>query len=195
MTEIEKYLLENVQYNGRTGVFKKRHSGFVITPREQKCYQNYHIVIESKREDIINEPAWRVAFLLVDNVFPHHLDTVKFKDGDPNNFKFNNLELIKYYEDDMSIVDFCFDNNLRYNTVLNIMRESKCVYRQGKTCKTKFYLKSDLMIKCKHLFTNETRNFVKKPKQKPNHKIDLHDLTRQFLSTHFITPTRWGMTL
>ena len=194
MNDIEKYLLENVQYSAKHGTFKKRHSGFVITPRDQKGYQNYNIVIENKKDNIlINEPAWRVAFLLTDNVFPNHFDTVKFKDGNTNNFEFNNLELIKYFEDDMSIVDFCFDHNLRYGTVLKIMRDSKCVYRQGKTCKSKYYLKSDLMAKCKHLFVKETRNFTKKPK--PNYKIDLHDLTRQFLSTHFITPTRWGMTL
>ena len=38
---------------------------------------------------------------------------MKFKDGNTNNFAFNNLELIKYFEDDMSIVDFKTSRKLK----------------------------------------------------------------------------------
>ena len=104
-----------------------------------------------------------------------------------------NLELIKYFDDESSIKDFCFDHNLKFITVVKLMKGSKYVERSGTTSKIRYYLKSDLIEKCKHLFNKESRVISKKEKQ--NYQLTLCDLTRKFLSTHFITPTRWGMTL
>jgi hypothetical protein len=139
--------------------------------------------------------AWKIAVFLAYGWYPEHTDAVEYLDGNPCNLSINNIKVIKAGEDEMTMIDFCDENDLRYPSVSALMRGEPFIRRIENGYSRAYFRKSLLEANCAKLMAKKQRDEEtrSKPKRPMGKRRNEHFM--EFLRTHYLVPKRWEMTL
>lgn len=184
---------EAVKYNSVTGHFYK---GGASTPAALN-WKNKNATINVKKSGLhTNFLAWKVAVFLAYGWYPAHTDAVEYLDDNPTNLRISNIRVIKASEDEMTMIDFCDENDLRYPSVSALMRGEPFTRRVENGYSRAYFSKSLLEANCAKLLAKRTRDeeIREKPKKRPMGKRR-NEHFMEFLRTHTIVPKGWEMTL
>lgn len=195
-------LKESIAYEKETGNFY-RLLGYKKHKKSALFCKNYHATIKIARQNYVKyHNAWRVAVYFSHGYYPAFEDAVVFIDGNKENFRIDNILVIHPSEDECTVLDFSSEHNLSVQTVNHRMINEVRILRTIKNNAVYFYKKDDFMRKCGDLINkrkklnddNDDDVYIKK-------QVVLDDTTRKnktirlFLATHFLTPSKWEMTL
>jgi hypothetical protein len=127
--------------------------------------------------------------------YPEHTDAVEYLDGNPCNLSISNIKVIKAGEDEMTMIDFCDENDLRYPSVSALMRGEPFIRRIENGYSRAYFKKSLLEQNCAKLLAKKQRDEEtrSKPKRPMGKRRNAHFM--EFLRTHYLVPKRWEMTL
>jgi hypothetical protein len=183
---------EAVKYNSTTGHFYK---GGASTPAALN-WKNKNATINVKKSGLhSNFLAWKVAVFLAYGWYPAHTDAVEYLDDNPTNLRISNIRVIKASEDEMTMIDFCDDNDLRYPSVSALMRGEPFTRRIENGYSRAYFRKNLLEQNCAKLLAKRTREeeIRAKPKRPMGRRKNEHFM--EFLRTHYLVPKGWELTL
>jgi hypothetical protein len=182
-----------IRYNSNTGHFFK---GGANTPAALS-WKNKNATINVKKSGMHSYfLAWRIAVFLAYGWYPEHTDAVEYLDGNPCNLSISNIKVIKAGEDEMTMIDFCDENDLRYPSVSALMRGEPFIRRVENGYSRAYFNKKLLEANCAKLLAKKLRDeeIREKPRTRPmGRRRNEHFM--EFLRTHTIVPKGWEMTL
>jgi hypothetical protein len=181
-----------IRYNSTTGHFYK---GGANTPAALS-WKNKNATINVKKSGMHSYfLAWKIAVFLAYGWYPEHTDAVEYLDGNPCNLSISNIKVIKAGEDEMTMIDFCDENDLRYPSVSALMRGEPFIRRIENGYSRAYFKKSLLEQNCAKLLAKKQRDEEtrSKPKRPMGRRRNEHFM--EFLRTHYLVPKRWEMTL
>jgi hypothetical protein len=182
-----------IRYNSNTGHFYK---GGANTPAALN-WKNKNATINVKKSGMHSYfLAWKIAVFLAYGWYPEHTDAVEYLDGNPCNLSISNIKVIKAGEDEMTMIDFCDENDLRYPSVSALMRGEPFIRRIENGYSRAYFRKSLLEANCAKLMAKKQRDeeIRAKPKR-PMGRRRKNEHFMEFLRTHYLVPKRWEMTL